>query len=619
MVDAASPHSRARARLAPPRVAVLDRDDGSRIVSVPIAQPPYPRHLSEWLRQWAREVPARVFLAERAKDGAWRTITYGEFREAADAMTAALMRRGHSPARPVAALSDNAINFALLMFGAMQAGIPFMPVSPAYSLMSHSFSKIQYVFETMKPSLVYVPAVAPFAKALAAVDLAGIAVLTDDADPDRPGTETIAAWRRESAGPEVDQALAHIGLDQVAKILLTSGSTGMPKGVINTQRMMCSNQAAMAALWPFLAERPPVLVDWLPWNHTFGANFCFNMILKHGGTLHIDGGRPAPGRFEATLRNLRDVQPTLLFNVPRGYDMLIPALEADEDFARRLFADLDVIFYAGAALPKSSWERLSALARKHRGDTLPIVSALGATETAPCITLCHWQADWPVPIGLPVPGIDAKLAPSGGKMELRVRGPAITPGYYGDPDRTHDAFDEEGYFKLGDAVKFVDPARPETGFVFDGRVSENFKLTTGTWVHVGTLRLAVISAAAPAVQDAVIAGHDRSALAALLFPNVEACRTIAGLPKEASAAEIVAHPRVRAHVQKGLARHNADSPGSSTVITRALFLVTPPAIDANEITDKGYINQRAVLDHRASEVARLYEPSPDPAVIVVAE
>jgi feruloyl-CoA synthase len=307
----------------------------------------------------------------------------------------------------------------------------------------------------------------------------------------------------------------------------------------------------------------------------------------------------------------------MLFNVPRAIDMLLPALEADAGFARHLFADLDIVFYAAAALPQSSWERLTKLARQASGRDIPLLSSLGATETAPSVILCHWAGGFPVPIGLPLPGIEVKLVMTGGKLESRIRGPAVTPGYYLDPVRTRDAFDEEGFFKLGDAVRFVDSARPELGLMFDGRVAENFKLTTGTWVHVGILRLAVISAVAPLVQDAVIAGHDRDAVAALLFMNLDACRKLAGLAADAPAAEVVAHQAVRAHIADGLARHNRDNPGSSTVIRRALVQLVPPAIDANEITDKGYLNQRAVIAHRAAEVERLFAATPDAGVIVV--
>jgi feruloyl-CoA synthase len=605
----------ARGRLAPARVEIETRGDGTQVLRSPVPPPDHPPTLTHHLRHWAAHAPSRVFLAERAGDG-WRTLTYAEARAGADAMAAALLRHGHSPARPVATLGDNSLAMALLKLGALQAGIPFLPISPAYSLMSQTFDKLKHVFATMRPSLVYVPAVAPFAKALAALDLTGVTLLTDAPDPDRPGGATIAAWRTETPGADVEAALATVNLDTVSKILLTSGSTGMPKGVLNTQRMMLSNQAAITACWLFLADRPPVLVDWLPWNHTFGANFCFNVILANGGTLYIDAGRPVPGRFDMTVRNLREIAPTMLFNVPRAIDMLLPALEADEGFARHLFADLDIVFYAAAALPRSSWERLTTIARRASGREIPLLSSLGATETAPAVIMCHWAGAWPVPVGLPLPGIEVKLVPTGGKLESRIRGPAVTPGYHGDPERTRDAFDEEGFFKLGDAVKFVDPARPELGLMFDGRVAENFKLTTGTWVHVGILRLAVISAAAPLVQDAVIAGHDRDAVAALLFVNLDACRQAAGLAADAPAAQVAAHPAVLARIAEGLARHNRDNPGSSTTIRRALVQLVPPAIDANEVTDKGYLNQRAVIAHRAAEVERLYAATPDDGVIV---
>jgi feruloyl-CoA synthase len=607
----------AQAALAAARVVVEQRADSAIIIGSGRDLPTHARHVGEWLRRWAQEAPDRVFLAERAGDG-WRNLTYQAARNGADAIAAALLAREHDATRPVATLGDNAINQALLKLGAMQAGIPVLPISPAYSLLSQTFDKLKHVVATMQPSVIYVPRAAPFAKALVALDLSDATLLLDRPDAQRPGAESLGDWLATPPDQAAEAAYERIGADSVAKILLTSGSTGMPKGVINTQRMMTANAAAIDQVWPFLGRRPPVIVDWLPWNHTFGTNFNFNTILRHGGTMYIDAGRPAPGRFDETLRNLRAVAPTLLYNVPRGFDMLVPALEGDDALARNVFRDLDIIFYAGAALPRHLWERLDTLARRHRGAPVPILSALGSTETAPVATLSHWHADDHGAVGLPVAGTTLKLVPNGGKLEMRVKGPNVTPGYYGDAARAREAFDDEGFFKLGDAVRFADAARPERGLIFDGRVAENFKLASGTWVHVGTLRLAVITACAPIVQDAVITGHDRDALGVLLFPNLPACRTLCG-GAAAAPADVLVHPEIRRRLTAGLAAHNRDNPGSSMAIARALWLLAPPSIDANEITDKGYVNQRGVLAVRAELVARLHAGAPDPDVIVVGE
>jgi feruloyl-CoA synthase len=392
----------------------------------------------------------------------------------------------------------------------------------------------------------------------------------------------------------------------------------MPKGVINTQRMLCSNGKAVDLVWPFLAKRPPVIVDWLPWSHTFGTNFNFSQVLRHGGAMYIDAGKPMPGRIETTLTNLRDIRPTLLYNVPRGFDALLPHVESDDDFAAHLFGDLDAIFYAGAALPQNIWDRLEAVAVRVRGRRVPILSALGSTETAPVATLGHWASDVANTIGLPVPGTEIKLVPAGGKLEIRVRGPNITPGYFRAPALTAKAFDEEGFFRLGDAVKLVDPKRPERGLLFDGRVSENFKLMSGTWVAAGNVRLAAIAAGAPIIQDAVVAGHDRQEIGLLIFPNPAGCRAVAkNAPADMPFEDLIRRPEVRNHLLAGFARHNAQYPGGSTRIARALLMTEPPSVDGNEITDKGYINQRGVLDRRAALVERLFTDDGAEDVVVV--
>jgi feruloyl-CoA synthase len=602
--------------LANPAVEVERRDNGEIILRSPLPLAAHPRHVGEYLQHWAKTDPARSFLVERDAAGVWQHLSFGAAAERADAVSQWLMDNGHRSNRPVAALCDNCVNMALLKLGAMQIGIPFLPISPAYSLMSENFAKLKHVVAELQPSLLYVPSLAMFSRALKALDCADIQIVADAPHPEFPEAILFADLLAAKVRLQVAQQRDAVGPDTIAKILLTSGSTGMPKGVINTHRMMCANGTAVDQVWIFLTTTPPVLVDWLPWNHTFGTNFNFNQVLRHGGTMYIDAGKPAPGKLEITLKNLREVQQTLLYNVPRGYDMLLPALEADDDFGRYVFEKLEVIFYAGAALPPHLWQRLEALAIKHRGKRIPILSSLGSTETGPVASFCHWPASDIGGVGLPVPGCTVKLVPDGGKLEMRVQGANVTPGYYRRPDLTERAFDNEGFFKLGDAVAFIDPARPERGLRFDGRVSENFKLSSGTWVQVGDLRLSAISAAAPAIQDAVVTGHDREEVGLLIFPNLEGCRKICNAA-DAPIEDLVISPQLHAHLARTLGAFNAANSGSSRQITRAMIMTTPPSIDGNEITDKGYINQRAVLERRAAQVSRLYGGTAELDVVLI--
>ncbi|MBI3436927.1 MAG: feruloyl-CoA synthase [Proteobacteria bacterium] len=614
MSDESSSPDFAAVRLAEPRPDVQHRPDGAVLISCTDPLRDYPRQLGEHLKHWAKIAPDRTFLAERAPDGDWRRLSYSAAAELSNRVSQWLLDRGHSAKRPIAALSDNSINMALLKLGAMQIGIPFLPVSPAYSLMSENFAKLKYIAGEFSPSLIYVSAFAPFARALAAIRMAGMDLLADHCDPAFPHAVVFTDVLKATATDLVREHYGRVGPDTIAKILLTSGSTGMPKGVINTQRMMGANGAAIDHVWPFLSEKPPIIVDWLPWNHTFGTNFNFNQILRNGGTMYIDAGKPVPGKLELTLANIREIQPTLFFNVPRGFDMVIPALEQDDGFARHVFEKLDIIFYAGAALPPHLWKRLDALSVKHRAKRIPILSSLGSTETAPVATFCHWPAADIGGVGLPVPGTTVKLVPDGEKLEMRVKGENVTPGYYGRPDLTEKAFDDEGFFKLGDAVAFVDPADPRRGLRFDGRVSENFKLSSGTWVQVGDLRLSFISAAAPVVQDAVVTGHDREDVGLLLFLSQAGCQQICR-DKQARIDRLVGREEIRSYLLAALEAFNKSNAGNSRRIARLLVMTEPPSIDGNEITDKGYINQRAVLERRAELVERLYSDDTSPDVM----
>jgi feruloyl-CoA synthase len=568
-----------RLRYAPAEVAVEKRADGATILRSPQPLRPHARAVGDWLLHWYERAPDRTFLAERKGDG-WRRVNYRDALSDARRIGQALLNLGLGPDKPVAILSDNSVDHALLALGAMHVGVPVAPISPAYSLMSKDYAKLKYIFDLLKPGLVFAGEPEKFAPALAAVGATST-----------PVTRLLET----NPGSTMEVAFSRLTPDTVGKILFTSGSTGIPKGVINTHRMMCSNQESWAQLWPFVEERPPVIVDWLPWNHTFGGNACFNMMLRNGGTLYIDGGKPAPGLVETTARNLREISPTLYFNVPRGFDLLMPLLEQDAALRRNFFKDLDVAFYAGAALPQNLWERLEKLAQAEKGGQLAMLSAWGSTETAPMASCVHHTIERAGVVGNPGPGCALKLVPSGGKLEIRVKGPNVTPGYFRRDDLTKEAFDEEGYYRIGDAMKLADPADPGKGLVFDGRVAEDFKLTTGTWVNTGGVRVKLIAAGNPLVQDAVITGHDRDEIGALVFLTPAA--------KDAD---------VKGKLSQAL-KELAKEGGSSTHPKRLLVMSEPPQIDAGEITDKGYLNQRAVLERRASLVEKLY--SGDPEVI----
>lgn len=594
---------------ATPRVDAERRADGSIILRSHVALQPHARCVGDWLEQWAKAQPQRVFLAERPAAGKppadqkWVSVTYAESLKQVRAVAQWILDQRMSAARPLVVLSDNGIEHALFALAAQHAGVPVAAISPAYSLMSKDFDKLKAMVTLLDPGAIYVSNVAPFANALAAIKPVHTAVIVSG-----EAGEGALAFRDIAAtvpGVAVDAAFAKVGPDTIAKFLFTSGSTGTPKAVINTQRMMTSSQAARAQTWPFLASDDLVFLDWLPWSHTFGANHNFNMVLKNGGTLYIDGGKPAPGLFETSLANLREVRPTVYFNVPRGFDMLIGALRNDDDLCRKFFSQVKFAFYAGAALPQNLWEAMETLSVKTVGHAMPMVSAWGSTETAPLATDCHFQAPRSGNIGVPVPGTDLKLVPSGDKMEVRVRGPNVTPGYWKAPELTKTAFDDEGFYLIGDAVRLADPARPELGLFFDGRVSEDFKLNSGTWVSVGSVRVAGIAALAPLAQDIVVAGHNGDEVRFLVFPNIPACRAASGLPETASVDDVLASDKVRSAIAAGLAKLKASGGGTSTFATRALLLADVPSVDGGEITDKGYINQRAVLSRRSADVATL--------------
>ncbi|MBI5443919.1 MAG: AMP-binding protein, partial [Deltaproteobacteria bacterium] len=440
-------------RFAPAAVEVQPLPGGGMLLRSPQKLGSYPPRLGEHLRRWALEAPDRTWLAERDARGEWRRVSYAEALRSVEALAQALLGRGLSSRTPAMFLSENSVDFGLLAMACLYIGVPVAPVSPAYSLVSQDHAKLRYVFDLVKPKLVYVSRGTPFAKALAALPLDGVEVVVS-ADPVEGRRSTLFAdllSTRSTA--DVEAAFEQIGPDSLAKILFTSGSTGMPKGVMNTHRMMCSNQQSIAQIWPFVEERPPVFVDWLPWNHTFGGNKTFNLVLRNGGTLYIDHGKALPGAIEKTVANLREISPTIYWNVPKGYDILLPYLEADRELRESFFRELDLLFYAAAALPQNLWARLEKLSLETRGELVPMASGWGSTETSPSITMVHYPISQAGIIGIPMPGIEVKLLPNAGKLEMRVRGPNVTPGYYGQEDITRDSFDEEGFFRMGDAGK----------------------------------------------------------------------------------------------------------------------------------------------------------------------
>ena len=552
---------------------------------------PYPAKLTERLEWWAEREPSRPFLCRRDAEGEWRRLTYGPALEKVRAIAQALLDRQLSPARPIAILSGNSIEHGLLALAAMHAGVPYAPISPSYSLLTRQYTTLRQVIAGMRPGLIFAAEEERYEDAIAAVTGPDVEIVS--VHPAGGRATPFAALESSTPTAAVDAAHRAVDGDTIAKVLYTSGSTGSPKGVINTQRMLCSNQEMLRTVLPLLSDEPPVLCDWLPWNHTFGGNHNFGIVLYNGGTLYIDDGKPTPGGFATTLRNLGEIATTAYFNVPRGYDLLVPALRADEGFKSHFFSRVKMLFCAAAALRQQVADDLAAMALEARGTRIPFVTGLGATESAP-FALCAGDSDFTGGhIGVPVPGLELKLAPVAGKLEGRLRGPNITPGYWNDPELTGAAFDEEGFYRLGDALAFADAANPSKGFVFEGRLSEDFKLSTGTWVRVGPLRGALRAELGDLAQDVVIGGHDRDYVVALIFPDRHR-------------AERLAPETLRGRIAGALRAFAARYPGSSTGVRRALVLDEPPALDAQELTDKGAVNQKAVLSNRAALIDQLF-------------
>jgi len=593
-------------RLAPTDVQIDHKSDGTIYVRSRQELAPYPARMTDRLDHWAAQTPDRTFIAQRTKEGPWRRLTYAEAAARGRCIGQALAQRPLSAKRPIAILSGNDLEHALLGFGAMYAGIPYSPISTAYSLVSQDFGKLKHIFQLLNPGLVFAAKGGPFKRAIKSV-LPKDAELVCTADP-LPGATLFSELEAEPAGAALEQAHAQVGPDTVFKILFTSGSTGRPKGVIYTHRVWVSNQQMVRQCWEFLEDEPPVILEWLPWNHTFAGSKDFGMILYNGGTLYLDDGKPVPGAFEETLRNLREIAPTIVLNVPKGYEAVIPYLRKDPEFRRHYFSRLKALFYAGAGVSQEVWDALQDLSYQACGERILMLSGLGATETGPFALWVGKDVRRAGECGVPAPGMELKLVPTGRKLEARFRGPNITPGYWNEPDLTRAAFDEEGFYKIGDALRFVDESDPAKGFLFDGRIGEDFKLSTATWVSVGPLRVHFLAHFAPYAKEVVIAGPDRDDVGVLVFPDLDACRELS--PEPGSATELLARPAVRAKFKELLASLAKSATGSSNRIVRAIVLDVPPSIDAHELTDKGSISQKAVLENRSDVVEELYRGSP---------
>ncbi len=608
------------------------RADGTLVVRSTENLRWFPDRLTDSLEQWATEAPDRTFVARRGPDGEWIRITYAQMLHRVQAVAQALVDRGLSVDRPVAILSENDLEHLTLALGAMWAGVPYAPVSSAYSLISQDYGKLRHILGLVTPGLVFAASPA-YAKAIATVLPASVAddvpvVLTDGAaEAAAPGAplagRTVLGFNALLAaepGPALDAAHAKVGPDTIAKFLFTSGSTKAPKGVVNTHRMLCANQQALRQCMGFLAEEPPVLVDWLPWNHTFGGNHNVGLTLYNGGTLYIDDGKPTPKGIATTLRNLREISPTVYFNVPKGFEEIAFAMDSDTALRDSLFKRCKAFMFAGAGLSQAVWDKLDAHGEAAVGERVRIITGLGMTETAPSCTFAVGTEVRSGHIGLPVPGVEAKLvkdASTGDKMEIRFKGPNVMPGYWRAPEQTREAFDDEGFYRTGDAARLIDPHDVNKGFIFDGRTAEDFKLSTGTFVSVGPLRAKIILAGEPLVQDAVITGLNRDDVGAMLFPRPDECRKLAGLPDEMPFPEVLHHPTIRAFFQGVADRLWKDSTGSANRVARVHVLAEPPSIDKGEVTDKNSINQRAVLQHRDALVQALYEGSAaDPFLIL---
>jgi feruloyl-CoA synthase len=605
------------ARFGTTEASVERRSDGSIILRRKEALGPYPDKLTERLEQSALLSPERVFLGEMRPDGSWTRLRYGDALAAIRSIGQALLERGLSADRPIVTLAENSIENALLALGAMYVGVTCVAVSPSYSLLAKDFTKLRHIFRQIDPGLIFASNGQRYQNAIEAVAPNGAEIVVVESPFHRADSHGVgrrvtlfSSLLNTAAQRDADDAHARITPDTIAKLLFTSGSTGMPKGVPMPQRMLCANQQAIVQAFPFLTDEPPVFVDWLPWHHTFGGNNNLGMAIYNGGSYYIDNGKPLPGLIEATVRAIRDVSPTFFMSVPKGVEALLPYLRNDLALRESLFRNMKATLFGGTTMPAHIFNEFESLAIDTVGVRITNVGINGSTEAGPCALMANWHVgDQPL-IGVPAPGMEAKIVACGNKFEVRLRGPAVMPAYWRDPERTAAAFDEEGFFRIGDAVAPVDSQRWETGLLFNGRVVEDFKLTSGTWVNVGGLRDRLIARFAPYIRDAVIAGHGHGFVAAIMFPDIESCRKLCpALPTDAGLAEITSHPGVRAHFQRLLDTQD-ENVGSAELIERLVLEYDLPTLDNGELTDKNAISQRAVLERRANVVEELFRDTP---------
>ncbi len=602
-------------------IEVTPRADGTMIVKATEPLEVYAEKITDKLDEWAVKKPDHLFVAQRTEDQMhWRSLSYAETLRQVRAVAQYLLNQGVSIERPVAILSGNSIEHLVIGLAAMYVGIPYAPISTAYSLISGDFGKLRHIVNVMTPGLIFTDNLGPYRDAIDAVaadDCQVVSLESDHAVDDM--RFAFATYQQMIATPvteQVDIANRQVNADTIAKFLFTSGSTGMPKGVINTQRMLCSNQEMLRSVLAFVKDEAPVICDWLPWNHTFGGNHNVGIVLYNGGSIYIDEGKPIPKGIHQTINNLAEIAPTIYFNVPKGYEYLVKEFKAKPEVAKKFFSRLQVMYFAGAGLSQHVWDQLDELSIEITGKKVPMLTGLGSTETAPAALFASVEECTSGVVGVPAPGIEIKLVPNEGKLEARIKGVSITPGYWRSEALTEKAYDEEGFYCLGDALKFIDAAKPSRGFYFDGRVSEDFKLDTGTWVSVGTLRPRLIHHFAPYVQDVVITGRDKSFIGALLFPDMAHCRNLVDHHGEGlSDEEVVSSPHVKEVFQALLSTMAERSSGSSTLVKRLVILSEPAKIDAHEITDKGSLNQNAVIANRTVEVEDIYSSSPSSRVI----
>ena len=595
------------------RVNLQAGADGVRYLRADLPLGAYARRVTDYLLHWAEAAPERSFMARRMPlagggTGDWQHVRYGEALAAARSIGQALLGRGLSAERPVLIVSDNSLEHALLALGCIYAGVPYCPVTPAYATASQDYDKLRHVVGTLTPGLVYASDAQRFGPALQASLDANVEVVLGQGRIEGRATTAFADLRATLATDGVDAAMQATGPDTIVKFLFTSGSTKLPKPVINTQRMWCANLQQITLSLPVLAEAPPVLIDWLPWNHTFGSNHNVGITLQHGGTLFIDDGKPTAALMGETLRNLREIAPTVYFNVPTGFEMLAEAMKTDAALRQNLLSRVRMFFYSGAGLSQPVWDSLHATQEAELGERIVMGTGLGMTESAPSAMFVNSTEVRAGDIGAPVPGMTLKLVEVDGKTEVRYRGPNVTPGYWRSEAATREAFDEEGFLRTGDAVQWIDPDNIHRGLKFDGRIAEDFKLSTGTFVSVGPMRVKIVVAGAPYIQDAVLTGLNRKEVGALIFP-APACREISGLGPDASMADVLASPTVRQRMQAILDQLAREATGSASRVALALLMAEPPSAQKGEITDKGSINQRAVLQHRAALVDALHDGS----------